>query len=71
MKSLFLRQRHLELDLRELFGRLADPAEEGQPARILGDGLRKDFDGDFPVELRIHRPVDLSHAPAPRGDRIS
>jgi hypothetical protein len=36
-----LRRRHLELDLRQLLRRLADLAQERQPARVALDAANK------------------------------
>jgi hypothetical protein len=38
--------------------------ESGQPLGISGNGIRQDLDRDVTMELRVFRPVHLSHAPS-------
>src|SRR5262249_20149815 len=35
--------------------------ETGHPLGILREGLRKDFDGDLAMELRVRRTIDFAH----------
>ena len=43
------------------------PFEAGQPLGVLRDLLQEQLDRHLAAELRILRPIDLSHAPGTEG----
>ena len=43
--------------------RLRLPLEPREHVRVLREGFGQDFDGDVAAQLRVPRPVHLSHSP--------
>ena len=47
------------------------PFESEQAIPVLGKGIRKDLDRHLAMELRVARPIDLTHpTPSDRGDDL-
>ena len=53
--------------VRQRRDRLRLPLETGERVGIRGDGLGKNLDRDVPIELRVPRPVHLTHPARAEG----